>query len=168
MRNQYRLVLIVIGVMLLLSSSLIAGDGWWDMKNCEMCKPFANDDLMEHVAYEVHNISNGLLMTSSVEEKYKEQFEKAGMEMQKVVNKLVAGEQVHLCNSCQAMNQMFMKGAKMDEVTTKTGHITIITADTPELVADIHAWADRTNVEMAKMEETHEGHEGHDHDHADH
>jgi hypothetical protein len=167
MRNHYRLVLIVIGIMALASTSLFAGDGWWDMENCEMCKPFtAHEGLMENMVWEIHNISNGIIMITTVEEKYEEPYKKAGVVMQKVINKLIAGEQVGLCNSCQSMNQMFIKGAKMENITTKTSDISIMTAETPELVSEIHTWADKSNVELAKMEKEHEAHKGHDH--ADH
>ena len=46
-----------------------------------------------------------------------------------------------------------LNGAKVDQVKTKHGSLMMVMGNTPELVGEIQAWAQRTNDEMKKMEE---------------
>ena len=52
---------------------------------------------------------------------------------------------------------------------TQHGDVTVMTSDDLEVVAEMHAWAKRTNEELAKFEmeemEEVESHHEHDHDH---
>jgi hypothetical protein len=141
-------------ICLLMFSGVMAEDGeWFDMPNCEMCKPMMDQPgLLEHATWEQHNISNGIMSVTTVTPEFMPQFDKARAAMEAVSKRMMAGEEVHLCPMCQAMGACFAKGLKAETVNTKHGQISIMTSDDPKVVAEIQAWAKRTNDEMAKME----------------
>lgn len=153
LRNMKVLVLMV-GLVVCVFAIAQAGDEpWFDMVNCEMCKPLGdNPELMEHMSWEVFALSNGMLLVSTVDKGYEEPYKKIGVAMQKVIDRIMAGEEVPLCNSCKAMNMIYMKQPKVETFLTKHGDVTVMTSDDPELVVEMHAWAKRTNEEMAKYE----------------
>jgi len=162
-------VLVLFGVLMVFVFSIaLAGDEpWFDMVNCEMCKPLGdNPELLMNMSWEIFELSNGILLLSTVDKAYEEPYKKINVAMQKVVDRIMAGEEVQLCNSCQAMNMIYMKQPKHENFVTQHGDVTVMTSDNPELVAEMHAWAKRTNAELAKyeMEEMEEKHE-HEHDH---
>lgn len=148
-------------------SMLTAGDMWFDMENCEMCKPMASSEgLMENLTWEQHKISNGVLSTCTVDAEYMDAYKKADAAMMANGEKLMAGEKLQLCGSCGALNMIFAKGLKYENVETKNGGITLFTSDDPEVVAEVHKWADKNDEEMAKMMESMGdggAHEGHNH-----
>jgi hypothetical protein len=163
-------VLVLFGVLMVCVFTIaLAGDEpWFDMVNCEMCKPLGdNPELLEHMSWEIFELSNGILLLSTVDKAYEEPYKKIGVAMQKVVDRIMAGEEVQLCNSCQAMNMIYSKQPKVENFVTQHGDVTVMTSDDLEVVAEMHAWAKRTNEELAKYEaeEMEEVEEHHDHDH---
>ena len=153
--------LLIGAVLLLLTSVALAGDApWFDMKNCGFCKHLMDDpELLHHCTWENHKIDNGALIVTTVEDEFLPSFEKAMAAMEETGKKMEAGEMVPMCGMCQAMGAMFMKGAKYQSINTQHGNVALFTSDNPELITEIHAYVDRTNDEMAKMEAAEEMHD---------
>ena len=144
-----------------------AGDegAWFDMENCSMCKHLTTQEgLLDHMIWENHIIANGALSFTKVDPEYKDAYKQMGKDMEAVGAKLMAGEQLPLCNFCQSYGGLMMAGAKMEMIETAGGEIGLVTSTDPEMVKKIHAHTQRTIDEYAKMfggEEA--GHEGHGH-----
>lgn len=154
MSKTVKSILLVFGIIFLASFMAIAQDaGWFDMENCDMCRPLTEDpELLDNLTWEIYEISNGIVMLTTVNEGFEKSYEKVNTEMNKVVDRIMKGEKVQLCNSCQFMNQIYMRAPKVETIKTQNGDISIMTSDNPELVADLKTWARRSNEEMAKLE----------------
>jgi len=138
---------------LLASTSLLAGDApWFDMENCEMCKPLSEEPgLMSNMTWEQHNISNGIVSVTTVKDEYMAAFRKAQTRMEAVTKRLQKGEQLPLCGGCTAVGQVMMKGARSESVNTNHGEVWILTAADPQIVTEIQAWAVRNQEETKKL-----------------
>ena len=147
--------LMVIGGVLLLAAVAFAGDApWFDMKNCGFCKHLLDDpEMLEHCTWENHKISNGMITVSTVDDEYLESYRTALRKMEETGKKMQEGEMVPMCGMCQAMGALMMSGATYEAGDTKHGSFSLLTSDDPEVVKKIHAFVDRTNEEMAMMEE---------------
>lgn len=147
--------LIAVGVAIVLAFAGLATaeeTPWCDMANCAMCKPFStHPDLMSAMSMEYHDISDGALQVTSVMPAQMEAYKTALTEMEATGKKVQAGEQLYLCGMCQAFGTLMMSGAKVEMVPTKFGHVQMMRSSSPETVAQIHAWAERTRTEMANM-----------------
>ena len=52
--------------------SASAADRWMEMASCDICRPMAEEpELMKNTAWEHHNISNGLVSVTTVNEDFK-------------------------------------------------------------------------------------------------
>jgi hypothetical protein len=71
--------------------------------------------------------------------------------MMTTVAKLEKGEMMDMCGSCTALGMCMMKGVNEEYVETSTGDVWIVTSDSPEVVAELQAWAKRNKEEMKKM-----------------
>lgn len=162
--------ILVLTIICLCAALVFAGEegSWFDMENCSFCKPLMEEaGMLEKLGWDHYNISGGKMTVSTIPEEYAEKFQAARDKMNAVEEKLKAGEAVDMCNMCTAMGAFYQGGAKDEKIATKTGFVCMTTSDDPEVVSLIHAWVDRTNSEMTKMEammkEGDAGHEGHDH-----
>ena len=168
MKNS-KVLVVLIGFVLCAFSIVQAEDEpWFDLVNCEMCKPLGeNPDLLRKVSWEMFELSNGILMLSTIDKGFEKQYKELDVAMQKVVDRIMAGEEVRLCNSCQGMNRIYMKQPKVENFVTKRGDVTVMTSDNPEDVAEMHEWIRRTVKELAKYEaedpEEAQKHHGHEH-----
>ncbi|MBD3258987.1 hypothetical protein GF377_11185 [candidate division GN15 bacterium] len=160
--------LLVAVAVLALALVALAGDEkpWFDMETCSFCKHLIEDPgLLHHCDWEHHKISDGVLTVTTVEDEYLDAFNTAMANMEEAGKKMQSGEMLPMCGMCTAMGNLMMTGAQWESVTTKHGSVSVLTSDDPAVVEKIHAFADRTNDEMAKMmaAEDEHGHEGHDH-----
>ena len=153
MKTAMKIIIAALMVMVLTAPGVKAGDKpWFDMEKCGMCKILMKyDGLMEHMTWEHHNISNGVVSVTTVAPEYLPAFRKASQQMNEASMKLQKGEKMELCEMCTAMGSICVKAPTMDFVETSTGDVWVITSDKPEVVADLHKWTDRTNKEMAMM-----------------
>jgi hypothetical protein len=152
-RKAFTLVVFT-AILIVFFSMLWAGDErpWFDLENCEFCKHLMKDpELLNNSDWEHHKIDNGLVTVTTVRDEYMPSFLEAMEHMQETADRLMKGEQVYMCGMCEAMGALMMKGVKWDMVQTNHGSIDIMTSDDPELVKEIHAFADKTEAEMAKM-----------------
>jgi hypothetical protein len=128
------------------------GEAWFDMENCTWCKPMAeNMDMMMNVQWENHVIDNGGLMTVVVPDEHKQRWEKITEHMKATEEKLTGGEEMQLCNCCKSYNKLVEAGAKVEEVKTEFGSVTLITSDKPEVADMIQQHMKRTKEEAEKM-----------------
>jgi hypothetical protein len=134
--------------------SFAADEPWFDMPNCGFCKHLLTEPgLLENMTWEHHNISNGLVTITTVNDEYKDAYKKANLAMEETAKKMEKGESVRMCGSCMEYGNLMMAGVKIEHFETMHGHVTIMTSDKPELVAKIQAWGTRNTDEMKKMEQ---------------
>ena len=155
-----RAILSVAVSIMAASFTYAAEDGpWFDMQNCEMCKPLMEvPGLMDNMTWEHYKISAGLVSISTVKPEFVDSYKKAQMAMMETAGKLMKGEPVKLCNMCKGWGEILGAGAKQDVIESGNTFIAVTTSDNPETVKKIHAWGDRTNKEMSAMEQG--GHSG--------
>lgn len=161
----------IIVVSLLLSVAALvysfAGESkeaaWFDMKNCDMCVAISSSPhLMENMTWEHFNISGGMMTVTTVNGDFVEEFRTAETKMGETVEKIIAGKEVKMCNSCTAFGNLIAKGVKHEEFVTSHGSVSLVTSNDAELVTMIHDWSNKTNAEMNKMHESEADHVSHD------
>jgi len=125
---------------------------WFDMKNCAMCSTLASKPgLLEAMTWDHYPIANGLMTVSSCPEQFKATMNQAMTEMGKVQEKIKAGEKVYLDGYCTTYGELMAAGAKVENVHTSMGDVTLMTSNDPKVVAKIHEFGQRTIDELAKM-----------------
>lgn len=157
-----RHVVFSISLSILMISAVFAADegSWFDMQKCEMCKPLVmSEGLMEHMTWEHHNVSSGLVSITKVDQEFLDSYKKAQTQMNAVAEKWMSGEPVYLCNMCKGMGSILKSGAVSDMVESGNTFIRVTSSANPEILEAIHKWTDRTNKEMqAMMKDQHSGH----------
>jgi len=131
------------------------GKAWFDAEHCTICQPMAkNPELMMSMQWETHKIENGMLMMSTVPEGKQKKFEKVCTQMKEVAEKVAKGEKPDAvcCGFCTAFGKAMQAGANEQRIKTKSGAITLLTAQSPETVDMLHKMADRTIEEAKKFE----------------
>ena len=154
MRTKTSLVILSLFLTIGLMASVTAGEGdWMDMENCGMCKHLgANMEMLEHMTWNHYDVKDGIMSVCTVEDNYAEAYAMASKLMGATGAKMMAGEAVPLCGMCTEMSGMMMAGANMELVTTDFGNIRLVTSGDEAMVTKLHAWAEKTNTEMAKEE----------------
>lgn len=150
-----RLVAAAVTVVAALSGLATADETpWCDMTNCAMCKSIVEQPgLMDNMSMEVHDISDGIVQVCAVMPAHLDAYKAAWAQMDATSKKLQAGEKMNLCGMCQAYGGLMVSGAKVEMVATKFGHVQMMRGTAPEMITQIHGWAERTRTEMAKMAE---------------
>ncbi len=139
---------------------------WFDLENCSMCKHMtAEESLMEHMEWENHLTTDGMLSVTIVAAGYEEAFARSMQNMEATSEKLMTGEKMYLCGFCQSYGGLHMAGANFEHIETKTGTIELVTSHDPAVVEKIHAHGQKTIDEYNKMMAagSHEGHSHGDH-----
>jgi hypothetical protein len=72
-------------------------------------------------------------------------------EMQKVMEKMQAGETVNLDGYCIGYGDLINSGAKIENIEAAHSNVTIITSSDPKVIKKIHDFTQRTKDELAKM-----------------
>jgi len=154
--NKFSLLIRVAMVVALAASFSVAGEGddaWFDVHGCAMCKNFsAEPGLLEHIEWENHEISNGVMTVSVIDEEYEDAYERAVHNIGAVGQKLAAGEQLPLCGFCTSYGELMMAGVKVEEVETKLGSVTLMTSTDPQVVKMIQEHAKHTTDEYEKVQ----------------
>jgi hypothetical protein len=124
---------------------------WYDMKNCEFCKPWATPEMTKNCVFDQVAIGNGVLSLVQFPESFRPKYMAASAEMEAISKKAASGEKVNMCGSCEMMGSFFMRGMKFEEIPTKTGIAMLMTSSDSALVADMHQWVKRNLDEEKKM-----------------
>ena len=124
---------------------------WFDLENCTMCQNLL--PVVEHVNWEIHVLRNGMLSVTVVEPAHAEAWAAAHKEMEAVGQKLMAGEQLPLCNFCQSMGAIVMAGAQWENIDSEVAdaEIMLLTSADPKVAEMIQKHAKRTKEEYGKM-----------------
>jgi len=152
-----RSICLLTGLLVVLAVAATAGDEkpWFDMENCAFCKHIvAEKGLMEHMCFEYHDLTNGILSITTVDPEYQEAYERAQKNMEAVGAEMMKDPQAqppYMCGHCEAYGGLIMAGVMPQHVKAAVGDILVWTSDDPEMVAKLHAFADRSMEEMAKM-----------------
>jgi hypothetical protein len=147
-----KLLLLSIVALLVAGASTAGETPWFDMANCGFCKSLTkHEGLIEHITWEQHPISKGIVSVTTVDPKYLDQYRVAHAEMTELGKKMEKGEMVPMCGSCTALGMCMMKNPSMDYVETSTGDVWVMTSENAELIKELQAWAKKNAEEMAKM-----------------
>jgi len=124
---------------------------WFDPENCAFCKTLTEDpSTLKNMKGELHDISNGLAMITTVKPESLASYRKAREEMDKLGQEIMDGKTgVQVCNHCESYGNLVMTGAKFDNMKTETGEVTIISSEKPELLDSIREFGRRTREAMA-------------------
>jgi hypothetical protein len=117
-----------------------------------MCKNLL--PIIDHVQWENHVLSNGMMSVTIVEPEYADKWAGVHKEMEAVSQKLMAGEQMPMCNFCKSMGGIMMTGAanwQNVESNIAGAEIMLVTSDKPEVAEMIKNHAKRTIEEFDKM-----------------
>ncbi len=150
---KHKLVVIAVAIMAVASIAVAADQArpWYDMKNCEFCKPWSTPEMVKSCSWDQHPISNGVVTLGLFPENMREAYKKASAQMDALGKRAAAGEKIQMCLSCETMGSFFMRGAKMEEIPTKSGALMLLTSSDSTLVAAMHTWAKRNADEQKKM-----------------
>lgn len=147
-------------VLVLLALSLCAGiavagegDAWFDMVNCGMCKNLsATPGMIENMAWNHYVIDGGMMTVAVVPDEYAEAWHTATEAMHATGQKMMAGEEMHLCGYCTSFGTILQTGkANMEVVETLAGEVTLVTSSDEATIGMIHEHAKRSMAEMEKM-----------------
>ena len=152
------LVAVVVFAFYFVSATADEEKAWFDLGNCDFCKNLmAEEGLMDHITkWEHHNTHNGSLTIAVVDKEYVPAFKRAGKNMEMVAERLKNGEQVNMCGMCMSYGNLMQQGAKLEEIDSDNVFITMMYAEDPAVIEQIHMHTDRTNDELAKMSEMQE------------
>jgi hypothetical protein len=150
---KYRVLALAIVVMAVALVAIAVGaeeKPWFD-KNCEFCKPWMTPEMTKNCAFDQVPCANGFLSVVTFPESFRPKYLAASAEMNALSGKAATGAKIQMCGSCETMGSFFMRGAKMEEIPTKTGEIMLMTSNDSTLVADMHKWVKRNIDEEKKM-----------------
>ena len=118
---------------------------WFDVGNCAFCKHLGQEKgMLQNLRWETHLIEKGALTITQVPDEYKEAFDRAQEHMQDTAAKMQAGETMHVCGFCQSHGELMMAGINIESIDSDVVIVTLMTSDDEELVARIHAHAEKT------------------------
>jgi hypothetical protein len=153
-------------ILLGAGSASAAPKAWLDLENCGMCKNLLVDmDLFQHMTWDTYLLTNGMMEVTTHPAGYEDRFKKLMASFESCGAKMMAGEQMPMCGMCESYGQLMMSGAKMDQVQTKAGWVTVMSSQDPKVVAMILAHGRRTIDEYAKYTAAQGAHGAHDHAH---
>lgn len=151
MKHKLLVIAVAITAVALVVVAVAQEKPWYDMKNCEFCKPWLTPDMMKNCTWDQVETANGVLTVGLFPETFRPKYRAAYDQTQALSMKAAAGEKVHMCGSCEAMGSFLMRGARMEELFMKSGVAMLMTATDSSLVADMHKWAKRNAEEEKKM-----------------
>lgn len=146
-----------------LAAIALAGDqvkvekqaAWFDMKNCAFCQHLAeNDQLLDNMTWEYHDISNGLVAITTVQPDYRKAYKKAQDHMMKLGQELETGQRkmsdLNMCGHCLHYGKLTEAGVKFDYVQADAADIVLITTADSTSLAMIRDFGERNRDELAK------------------
>jgi hypothetical protein len=109
--------------------------------------------LMSAIKWETHMLPNGFLSISVIPAEHQTTLEKSHQEMEQVIKRAEAGEELKLCGHCKSWGELLALGAHKQELDTVGGRITLLTSDDEQVVKKIQAHAQKSMDEFKKMME---------------
>lgn len=143
-------------LLIIVSASLIVADeteiAWFDTKECAFCAEVAKQPgLAEHMRHEYHNISDGIVTLTYIDQDYRDEFANMQSGMQKVAASMTPTSMPKMCGHCAKIGEFYMKGVKMEPVPSEAVTIFIYHSTDTAMVRDIQAFGARCTEEFAKM-----------------
>ena len=151
-RSQIVFFMTPILAIILCLESVAEEKPWFDLENCAFCKNLsAEPGLVEHMCTEYHDLSNGVIAMTVIDEEYREAYQRAQKNMQKVAEEWnKTGQTPYTCGFCSAYGEFMMAGVKFEPVHGEEAEVLLMTSDDPVMVEKLHAFGKRSTEEMAK------------------
>jgi hypothetical protein len=128
---------------------------WFDLENCAICSKLDDEEgLIESLHWEAYVISDGMLSVTMIPEAHEEAFLRAAEQMEGTLKELESGEPKPICGFCRSYGALVMAGARVEELDTRSGHISLITSTDPAVVTAIHKHARRAIQEAKRVLES--------------
>ncbi len=152
---EFRRSLLVTSILIvaLIAGAIAQEKPWFDMEKCAFCKQLAkHEGLADHTSCKYHHIINGMISITVVDDEYLESYKQAQADMQNVAEKMAqSGEFPYMCGFCSKYAYFMMSGVKIESVESDDAIVLIMQSDNPDMVKDLHAFADKSNEEMKKL-----------------
>ena len=144
---------LLLAMVVAVAAFVVADDKpWFDLEKCAMCTGMtAQEGLMENMTWDHYLTKNGMMTVGTVTDAYKEKYEASHKTMMETVEKLKAGEEMYLCGFCTRHGELAKAGVNMEHFSTKVGDVSLMTSTDEKQVEEIHAFAQKTIDELAKM-----------------
>jgi hypothetical protein len=156
MRRTRPVFLVLLPLVLMVIPGMAdEGISWFDLEKCAICSKLdAERGLLENLQWEAYVISDGMLAITTVPEAYEEALMRAAERMEASLKKLESGEPKPICGFCRSYGDLVTAGARVEEIDTSAGHISLITSTDPAVVAAIHEHARRAIPEARRVLES--------------
>jgi hypothetical protein len=151
MKHKLLVIAVAIMAVALVAIAVAEEKPWYDMKNCEFCNPWTTPEMMKNMTSDQVACASGVITILTFPESLRPSYKAASAQMNALSAKAATGQKIQMCGSCETMGSFFMRGAKMEEIPTKSGVVLMMTASDSTLIGDMHKWAQRNAEEEKKM-----------------
>ena len=144
---------LLLAMVVAVAAFVVAEDKpWFDLENCSMCKGMmAQEGLMENMTWDHYLTKNGMMSVTTIADGYREKYDASHKTMMETVVKMKAGEEMYLCGFCTRHGELAQAGVNKEHFSTKAGDVSLMTSSDKKIVEEIHAFAQKTIDELAKM-----------------
>jgi hypothetical protein len=126
--------------------------------NCGICKNIMqNTDLLTGCDYSISDWSQGVIFSVNVKNpKILETFRAFEKVEKKLCEKYKSmdceAQAKSLCPACVQYFAFMKRGLKEERIQTPTGSLTLVKAECPKLLAEVHAWSAEMRKDMASFD----------------
>ena len=144
---------LLLAMVIVVAAFVIADDKpWFDLEKCAMCTGMmAQEGLMDNMTWDHYLTKNGMMTVGTVADGYQEKYAAMKATMDKTVEKMKAGEEMYLCGFCTRHGELAQAGVNKEHFSTKAGEVSLMTSTDEKQIEEIHAFAQKTIDELAKM-----------------
>ena len=144
---------LLLAMVVAVAAFVVAEDKpWFDLENCSMCKGMiAQEGLMENMTWDHYLTKNGMMSVTTIADGYREKYDASHKTIMETVVKMKAGEEMYLCGFCTRHGELAQAGVNKEHFSTKAGDVSLMTSSDKKIVEEIHAFAQKTIDELAKM-----------------
>ncbi len=149
-----RIAGLVVLACLVIAASAVAGKtlkGWFDYDHCAYCREWAaQPGLVAHSHDEAHEISDGIVWVTTIDNGYEDAFATALAAEDKVAADLGAGKDLPLCQYCATIGELGKKGVRIEAIPCRNALVTIYTSTDTSLVWQIREFGSTGVAKIAQ------------------
>jgi hypothetical protein len=138
----------------LLAASALAGqrlEGWFDYEHCAYCRAWAaQPGLVAHSHDEAHELSDGIVWVTTIDNGYEDAFAKALKAEDSVTAELNAGKDLPLCRYCATIGDLAHEGARIEAVPCHSALVTIYSSADTSVVRQLREFGVTGTAKIAQ------------------